>query len=287
MPTTTNYGWTTPADTDLVKDGASAIRTLGTAIDTTTKNLNPSTTLGDIEYRSSTANTNTRLAIGTTGQVLTVSGGVPTWATPTDQTPLTTKGDLFTYSTSDARLGVGTNGQVLTADSAEATGLKWAAPAAGGMTLLETLTLSGASVTSSTISGAYNDLYIVITNARPATNATELRIRYNGDTGTNYTENGGNSASNASASANTFNTFSADNSNGVSSGIATIYMPGYSDTSIRKITNTFTVSNGSSSGYSYIRYFTLYNSTSAITSLTVFPSSGNWTSGTVKIYGVK
>ena len=81
MPTTTNYGWTTPADTDLVKDGASAIRTLGTAIDTTTKNLNPSTTLGDIEYRSSTANTNTRLGIGTTGQVLTVSGGVPAWST--------------------------------------------------------------------------------------------------------------------------------------------------------------------------------------------------------------
>ena len=82
MPTTTNYGWTTPADTDLVKDGASAIRTLGTSIDTTTKNLNPSTTLGDIEYRSSTANTNTRLGIGTTGQVLSVSGGVPAWATP-------------------------------------------------------------------------------------------------------------------------------------------------------------------------------------------------------------
>jgi hypothetical protein len=40
--------------------------------------------------------------------------------------PLTTKGDLYTYSTADARLGVGTNGQVLTADSAEATGLKWA-----------------------------------------------------------------------------------------------------------------------------------------------------------------
>ena len=82
MPTTTNYGWTTPADTDLVKDGASAIRTLGTAIDTTTKNLNPETTLGDIAYRSSTANTNTRLAIGTTGQVLTVNSGVPAWATP-------------------------------------------------------------------------------------------------------------------------------------------------------------------------------------------------------------
>ena len=82
MATTTNYAWETPDDTDLVKDGALAIRTLGSSIDTTTKALNPSTTLGDIEYRSSTANTNTRLAIGSTGQILTVSGGVPTWATP-------------------------------------------------------------------------------------------------------------------------------------------------------------------------------------------------------------
>jgi hypothetical protein len=82
MATTTNYSWTTPDDTALVKDGAAAIRSLGTSIDTTTKALNPSTTLGDIEYRSSTANTNTRLPIGTSGQVLAVSGGVPAWTTP-------------------------------------------------------------------------------------------------------------------------------------------------------------------------------------------------------------
>jgi hypothetical protein len=82
MATTTNYGWTTPDDTSLVKDGAAAIRTLGSSVDTTTKALNPSTTLGDIEYRSATANTNTRLGIGTTGQVLAVSGGVPAWTTP-------------------------------------------------------------------------------------------------------------------------------------------------------------------------------------------------------------
>lgn len=82
MATTTNYSWTTPDDTALVKDGASAIRTLGSSVDTTLKNLNPSTTLGDIEYRSSSANTNTRLPIGTTGQILTVSGGVPAWVSP-------------------------------------------------------------------------------------------------------------------------------------------------------------------------------------------------------------
>lgn len=85
MATTTNYAWETPDDTDLVKDGAAAIRTLGSSIDTTTKALNPSTTTGDIEYRSATANTNARLALGTAGQVLTVNSGAtaPEWATPT------------------------------------------------------------------------------------------------------------------------------------------------------------------------------------------------------------
>jgi hypothetical protein len=87
MATTTNYGWDTPDDTDLVKDGAAAIRTLGSSVDTTTKALNPSTTEGDIEYRSATANTNTRLGIGTTGQVLTVTGGVPAWETAASAVP--------------------------------------------------------------------------------------------------------------------------------------------------------------------------------------------------------
>ena len=82
MATTTNYGWETPDDTDLVKDGAAAIRTLGSSVDTTTKNLNPETTLGDLAFRSATSNVNTRLGIGSAGQVLTVAAGVPSWATP-------------------------------------------------------------------------------------------------------------------------------------------------------------------------------------------------------------
>lgn len=45
--------------------------------------------------------------------------------------PLTTKGDLYGFSTVDARIPIGTNNQVLTADSTQALGLKWATPASG------------------------------------------------------------------------------------------------------------------------------------------------------------
>lgn len=54
--------------------------------------------------------------------------------------PLTTKGDLWTYSTTDARLPVGTDGYTLVADSGEATGVKWAAPSSGGMTKISSTT---------------------------------------------------------------------------------------------------------------------------------------------------
>ena len=158
MATTTNYGWDTPDDTDLVKDGAAAIRTLGSSIDTTTKNLNPETTLGDLAYRSATANVKTRLALGTAGQVLRVNSGgtAPEWAATADQTPLTTKGDLFGFDTADARIPIGTNGQVLTADSTQSLGLKWAAPASG-------TTAAGVYLQKSGTQSIANDTFTSIT----------------------------------------------------------------------------------------------------------------------------
>lgn len=161
MATTTNYGWETPDDTDLVKDGAAAIRTLGNSVDTTTKNLNPETTLGDLAYRSATANVNTRLPLGTANQVLRVNSGgtAPEWATTADQTPLTTKGDLFTFTTADARLGVGANGTVLTADSAEATGLKWVATTSSALVLVKRSTFSSVASTTTTFDGVFTSTY--------------------------------------------------------------------------------------------------------------------------------
>jgi hypothetical protein len=79
---TTNYGWPMPTATDLVTDLPADFAAFGQPGDTYLTALNPETTLGDIAYRSATANTNTRLGIGSTGNVLTVSGGVPVWSAP-------------------------------------------------------------------------------------------------------------------------------------------------------------------------------------------------------------
>jgi hypothetical protein len=86
---TTNYGFVLPTSTDLVTDLPADFDVALQGVDTRLKALQPGTTLGDLAYSSATANTNTRLGIGSTGQVLTVAGGVPSWATLTDITGFT------------------------------------------------------------------------------------------------------------------------------------------------------------------------------------------------------
>ena len=306
MANTTNYNWETPDDTDLVKDGAAAIRTLGSSVDTTTKALNPSTTLGDIEYRSSTANTNTRLAIGSTGQVLTVSGGVPAWATSDDANAIQNaivdaKGDLISATAADtpARLAVGANGTVLTADSAEATGLKWAAAAGGGganWTLLNsggTALTAAQTITVSGISGK-DKIMVLIDNASSASANGYVQYRFNTDTGSNYYFYGSNITWPAS-----YNPANGDGSAGAATGItafglstgASSYGSGYL---IMTGANSSGVKSFNQVGGSYpaggtngnTHYFTggYYNSASTISSVSIFSGVGNFDAGTVYVY---
>ncbi len=65
--------------------------------------------------------------------VVDASGNIIETALPSGTSPLTTKGDLYTYDTGDQRLAIGTtDGWVLTVDVASGTGMKWAAPTGGG-----------------------------------------------------------------------------------------------------------------------------------------------------------
>ena len=172
---TTNYGWPMPTSADLVTDLPADFAAFGQPVDTSLKALNPETTLGDIAYRSATSNTNTRLGIGTNGQVLAVSGGVPAWTTTADVTPLTTKGDLFTFSTVDARLGVGANDQILMADSTASTGLKWATPASGGKVLQVVQGTTSTAASNATTTYADTNLSVTIT---PTLNTSKILLMF-------------------------------------------------------------------------------------------------------------
>ena len=92
----------------------------------------PMTTKGDTIYENATP-APARLAIGTTGQVLTVASGLPSWATPTVYmtNPMTTADDLIVGGASGAptRLAVGTAAQVLTVSGAGA--VEWANASSG------------------------------------------------------------------------------------------------------------------------------------------------------------
>lgn len=102
---------------------------------------------------------------GTTGQVLAKNSNTnfdTKWATPFTS-PLTTKGDLHGFSTVDARLPVGTDTYVMTADATQALGVKWAAPAATGITALTSdVTASGSGSVAATIANS------AVTNAKMA-----------------------------------------------------------------------------------------------------------------------
>ena len=278
--TTTNFGWDIPQSTDLVKDGATAIAALGQDIDTAMVDLKG----------------------GTTGQVLAKASGTDldfSWVAQDDSNAIQNaivdaKGDLIAATANDtpARLAVGTNGHVLTADSAEATGLKWVAPSSGSLTLLSTTTLSGSSTTVSSISGSYKNLYVIVTGMTNATANGAFRVAINGST--NTSSSGGvfyaNAAGGQAILYNDYTSRYAGNNSGLlrtdanNSMMFTIF--DYASTTAPKLFQSIVSGlDGNSSNY-FQQLSGGYNSNSAVTSMVFSNSGGNWSTGTVLIYGV-
>ena len=273
--TTTNFGWTVPSDTDLVKDGAAAIRTALGGVDTSFVDLKG----------------------GTTGQVLSKASGTDldfTWVAQDDSNAIQNaivdaKGDLISATAADtpARLAVGTNGQVLTADSTTSTGLKWAtASSGGGMTLLSTTTLSGTSTTVSSISQSYKDLYVLVVNQIGGGGQILLTPNNSANCyGSGMTSNNGGASSAYTIFNDRLGTNAYANTNNATN-FYTVYIKNYASTTAYKpfqyqgghLTDASVRHNAFSIGY--------LQSDSAITSIVVGRESGSFTAGTIYVYGV-
>lgn len=190
--------------------------------------------------------------------------------------PLTTKGDLYTFGTSDTRLAVGANGTTLVADSAEATGLKWATPSASttSYTLLNSggTSLSGSSTTVSSLSG-YNKIFAWVDGYSISSNGN-MRFRLNSDTGSNYYAASGD----GDPAAMTFITVIG----GAVPYTADIFInvEAANSTSVKPVSGGGVRNDGSTqffNGY--------YGGSSVISSITIIASAGSFNGGTVYVYG--
>jgi len=326
MANTTNFNWETPDDTDLVKDGAAAIRTLGSAIDTSLVDLKGGTTgqvlskatntdmdftwvaqddsnaiqnaivdaKGDL-ISATAADTPARLAVGTDNQRLVAASGEATglkYVSDTQNTVVDAKGDLLVGSAADtlARLAVGTNDYVLTADSSATNGVKWAAVSGGGMTSLASgsIAASATGFDLTSISSAYNELWLYISDISVNTAGVGygIDLKINNDTANNYSATGTGSSG--------VLTYSAQNEwrlavqeDALNDHSILLRISNYADTTSTKIGQW--VSHDYYAGASAPRALSgVWTATpAAINRLTLVIDVGAFDGGTYNLYGVK
>jgi hypothetical protein len=156
------------------------------------------------------------------------------------------------------------------------------------MTLLDTVSLSGASTTSATFSSSYKQLFVYLNEVLQATGAVGgVRLRLNADTGSNYAFNAPEYTTTWANERSTAQTFFRC---GYASGNSATKLNNYMTFTITRPSDTDEVFYqgqgyvGESSGIIYL-VAGVYDSSAAITSMTFFPAGGTFT-GTAYIYGV-
>jgi hypothetical protein len=228
----------------------------------------------------------------TTGRLPSVEGGI-------QPTIVDAKGDIIAATAADtpARLAVGANDTVLTADSSTATGLKWAAAAGGAnFSLLNAggTDLTGAStITVSSISG-YDKFRILVRGASTASGSPAYQIRFNGDTGANYAQNQFRFRALASYATSAFDTYNDFAQTAMNIGAGSTNAGGDYDINIQLDGgNTaglkmLDISSGGSPNTGNNFYLTwaqgFYSGTSAISSVSIISTSGDFDAGKIFVY---
>ena len=322
MATTTNFGWATPNDTDFVKDGAAAIRTLGSSIDTSFVDLKGGTT-GQILSKASATDLDYTWITNDVGDITGVTAGTglsgggtsgavtlsidtattvdlstaqtltnktltsPVLTTPTIST-IDAKGDLLagTADNTIGRRSIGANGTVLTADSAEATGLKWATPASSALTFIKSQTI-GSLVSSVTVSSAFSATYdnylVTISNTDGSSDGASVYTRL-GSTTTNYYG----SFYVDRATTGTASTVRQSNGDGFPIGAATTNDDSFISMTISSpFLSARSAINGLAAAGQYSGWFGgVLQDTTSYTAFTVFLTGGATISGgTIRVYG--